>query len=561
MKSNVNIIGKIKRVVLVADDEFINQEILREILQDTYEIVTAGTGKEALDILKTFPRPISLVLLDVNMPEMDGMQFLEEYGKDELLRKIPVIVSTSEKDYEVSSLKHGAVDFITKPYDMPEIIRARVNRAIELSEDRAVITAVIRDALTDTYTLDAFIQYAAKIDKYHPDQMMDVCVFNLRSFHLFNALYGREAGDDVLRNLADILKDIARQNDGIVGRMQGDYFCVYMRSGADYETIIARIQKKLQEIHNIDRPWVRLGIYHVHEKNEEMQSFVEFAKRACDLVPSEENIWIYNMEQRKKALFEQRLINERQAAIDEHQFVVYFQPKYNITGEKPRLSSAEALVRWVHPELGFISPGVFIPLFESKGGIRAIDHYVWEEAALQVKKWQDEFGVTVPVSVNVSRIDMLDPNIIDTMLDIVKRAGIEPKDLLLEATESAYTKESDRIIKVIEEFRSKGFKIEIDDFGSGYSSLNTITTLPFDVLKLDMIFVRQMDKNERARHMVHIVSDIAKMLKVPLIAEGVETMDQVELLKSFGYDIIQGYCFSKPVPANEFAAFIKKEIE
>ncbi len=561
METNENIIRKIKRVVLVADDEFINQEILREILQDNYEIVTADNGYETLEIMRTYSRPISLILLDVNMPEMGGIEVLGELAKDETLRKIPVIVATSEKSYEVECLKLGAVDFITKPYDMPEIIRARVNRAIELSEDRAVIKAVLRDQLTGAYSMDAFSEYAVKMDQYHPNQLMDVVVVNLRSFHLYNALYGHEAGDLILRTLAQLLKDGARKHDGIVARVQGDSFAMYLRHEVNYDDLANAIQEGLSKVHNVERRWVRIGIYHINDHSGFSPSFVEYAKRASDLVGPEENYYVYNMEQRQKALYEQRLLNERAKALEEEQFVVYFQPKYNITGKQPRLSSAEALIRWIHPELGFINPGVFIPLFENKGGIRALDRYVWEHAARQVKAWRDEFGYSIPVSVNVSRIDMLDPNIVDTMLEIVHNAGIEPKDLYLEATESAYTRDSDRILKVLKEFRSHGFKIEIDDFGSGYSSLNAITTLPFDVLKLDMVFVRQMDVNERARNMVRIISDIAKMLGVPLVAEGVETKEQVELLKAFGYDIIQGYYFSKPVPAAEFAEFIKKEIQ
>ena len=162
--------------------------------------------------------------------------------------------------------------------------------------------------------------------------------------------------------------------------------------------------------------------------------------------------------------------------------------------------------------------------------------------------------MVVPVSVNVSRVDLIDPRLPEIIEQIVNEAGIEPKDFMLEVTESAYSDDIDQLARLVDEFRAKGFRIEIDDFGSGYSSLNSLATLNFDILKLDMKFIREMDTNQKTRKMVDIVADIAKFLGTPLVAEGVETKEQVEYLKGRGYTYIQGYYFSKPLPAEEFAA-------
>ena len=202
---------------------------------------------------------------------------------------------------------------------------------------------------------------------------------------------------------------------------------------------------------------------------------------------------------------------------------------------------------------------MFIPLFEENGNIRILDRYVWNEAANQIRIWKEKYNRVLPVSVNVSRVDMFDSNIVDTMVDIVKENKINPENLYLEITESAYNNETDQISGLIDKLRDKGFKIEIDDFGSGYSSLNTLATLSFDVLKLDMKFVKDMFKNDKTLKMIGIVSDIAKYLNVTLIAEGVETIDQLTKLKELNYDIIQGYYFSKPVSNDEFEEFFKKE--
>ena len=208
-----------------------------------------------------------------------------------------------------------------------------------------------------------------------------------------------------------------------------------------------------------------------------------------------------------------------------------------------------------------ISPGDFIPLFESNGLVQKLDRYVWEEAASQVKKWKDKYGYTVPVSVNVSRIDIYDPMLEDNLTGLLEKNSITSDELLLEITESAYSDNASRLIEVVNNLRSKGFKIEMDDFGSGYSSLNMLTTIPIDVLKMDMKFVRNMMKDEKSFKLVELVMDIAKFLNVPVVAEGVEDKIQMTKLKEMGCDLIQGYYFSKPVPPEEFNAFIEAEIQ
>ena len=206
-----------------------------------------------------------------------------------------------------------------------------------------------------------------------------------------------------------------------------------------------------------------------------------------------------------------------------------------------------------------ISPGDFIPLFEGNGLIQKVDHYVWSEAASQIKKWKDKFGVTVPVSVNVSRVDIYDPDLEKTLVGILEENGLTTDDMMLEITESAYADDAKGLTDVVNELRNRGFKIEMDDFGTGYSSLNMITTIPIDVLKIDMKFIRNMNKADKSRKLVELVMDIAKFLKVPAVAEGVEDETQLEALKGMGCEIIQGYYFSKPVPADEFEQFIEKK--
>jgi EAL domain-containing protein (putative c-di-GMP-specific phosphodiesterase class I) len=210
------------------------------------------------------------------------------------------------------------------------------------------------------------------------------------------------------------------------------------------------------------------------------------------------------------------------------------------------------------PEYGMISPGQFIALFEENGLIQKLDRFVWNEVAKQIKRWKDTYGVDIPVSVNVSRIDMFNAHIAEILENITKQNDLDNTNLLLEITESAYTDDSAQIIETVNKLRGLGFRIEMDDFGSGYSSLNMLLSLPIDALKLDMTFIKKICENPKSARLVGIMIDIARLLEVPVIAEGVETKEQVEILKKLGCDIIQGYFFSKPLPPEEFEALIEK---
>ena len=240
---------------------------------------------------------------------------------------------------------------------------------------------------------------------------------------------------------------------------------------------------------------------------------------------------------------------------------MYYQPKYNIQCDPPRLSSAEALIRWKHPELGMISPGVFVPLFESHGLISVVDNFVWQEAARQVAQWKEKYQFTLPVSVNLSRADVFDPTLVDQLIRIIEENGLEYKNIKLEVTESAYTDNAKNVLDVIHRLRELGFEVEMDDFGSGYSSLNMLSDMPIDVLKMDMKFIRNIETSATDRRLVSLILDIGRYLQVPVVAEGVETEGQFDLLRKDGCDLVQGYYFSRPLPPEEFELLIQREME
>lgn len=551
-----------KRQVLVVDDELINRQLLGHILKSDYDVLYAENGKEALDIINSNYKTLSLVLLDLLMPEIDGYELLEIIGNDESYRKIPVIVLTSEKSAEVKSLQLGAVDFIPKPYDMPEVIRARVKRSIALAEDNMLLNAVEDDSLTGLYNKEFFYQYAYHQDMFHPELETDFIVINVNRFHLINELYGRNIGNELLRIIADSIREILRDNIGVACRNESDSFNIYITHQSDYQSIVEQFDRNISEGLPVSNISLRFGVYENCDKTITMDQRIDRATLVGNTLRNSYStaFAVYDNELYEKELFREKLVSEVDRALEEKQFKVFYQPKYNIKGDNPRLSSAEALIRWQHPEFGLVSPGVFIPLFEENGLIQKLDEYVWSEAAAQISRWKQDYGFTLPVSVNVSRVDVFNPELENKLLSIVKESGISSGELMLEITESAYTQNASIMIEIIKKLRCDGFKIEMDDFGSGYSSLNMLSAMPIDVLKLDMKFIRTVCEDEKTRKMVELILDIAKFLNVPVVAEGVETEQQCNLLKQLGCDVVQGYFFSKPVPVQEFNGFIKKEL-
>lgn len=551
-------LSNIKRTILVVDDEEINREILGGILEDHYDVLYAADGDEALSVINEKGPLLSLVLLDLIMPTVDGFAVMEEMQNDIVSRNIPVIVLTSEESAEIESLKKGAADFIKKPYDMPEKIIARVKRIIALFEDRMIIQSTERDELTNLLTKSYFYEYASLQDKFHPDRRMDAVVVNINHFQLFNELYGMHEGDRVLTTIAGAIKDFTEENDGIAGRSEGDIFYLYIPHRDSYEDLSEAIRLAVTRDFRIHNVQVRLGINDSIDDDMRIEMAFDRARMAGNTIRTDysRTIAYYDDKMRKQRVFEERLIQDIADGIARNQFMVLFQPKFDIRGEKPKMVGAEALVRWDHPELGLVSPGSFISLFEENGLIRLVDDYVWRAAAMQIKEWKDKYGVSIPVSVNVSRIDIQDDGIVDNLLEIVKDAGIDPSELHLEITESAYASDTRQLVEVVEQFRKHGFKIEMDDFGAGYSSLNMLTSLPIDVLKVDMRFISGVNDDAKNHRMMELIMDIAEFLDVPVVAEGVEEEEQYATLKDMGCEMIQGYYFSKPVPADDICNFM-----
>ena len=548
--------------VLVVDDYEINRDVLEMILSsEGYEVLTAENGKEALELMRAHAKDLAIVLLDLIMPVMTGFEVLETVRADEILRQIPILVLTAEKSAELRALQLGASDFVTKPFDLPEVILARVARIIELCEGRRLINAAERDHLTRLYSRNFFYEYANRLFLYHPELCFDALVLNIEQFHSVNALNGREFGDEVLKLLGDEIAAFLSETEGIASRFDADRFDIYCVQQPDYRAVLDRFQRRVNAHSPNVSIHLRMGVKPWREGVEPLTLFDQ-ASAACNMVRGnyQNPLMVYDEDMRLRELLNQRLLNDLSAAAEQKQLRVYYQPKYDMRCEPPRLSSAEALIRWKHPELGMISPGVFVPLFEGNGLIGVVDSYVWKEAAAQVAAWKAKYNFVLPISVNLSRADMVDPTLEDRLVKLVEDNGLDFANLKLEVTESAYTDNGTQLLDVIRRLRARGFEIEMDDFGSGYSSLNMLSDMPIDVLKMDMKFVRHIEENETDMRLVKLILDIAQYLKLKVVAEGVETEGQLSLLRDAGCDLVQGFYFSRPLPPEEFELLIQREI-
>ena len=562
METELELFKNSKRTMLIVDDEEVNRLLLGNIFNNDYIILEAEDGEQAWDILQENKDIISIILLDLMMPKMNGFDVIKHMQSDPATSQIPVIVLTSEKSMEVECLRLGAADFISKPYDMPEIIFARVDRTVRFFENKNIISSVERDELTGLYTRSFFLKYCELIDRFHMESEMDGVVVDIDRFSILTEIYGQSFSDRVLKILADVLHIYAGQHSGIAGHSENEVFYLYVTRSDDYEKLTKDINERMKNEFPNASIHVRLGIFKRESKNTGLVDVFEYAKIAGDTIKDnyQTSFAIYDQKLSETTLFRQRLINDINQALETEQFDVYYQPRYAIQGERPVLCGAEALVRWEHKDLGLLTPDKFISLFEENGLIQLVYKFVWKKAARQVKEWSDRLGVTVPVSVNASRVDLFDPKLCDTLTEIVKSAGIGKKDLHVKVAESAFSEEQGTMISTARGLNESGFSLEMDDLGTGYSALNILGMVPIDVLKLDIDFVEKMHSSPENEKIIEIIMNITRVMAVSVTADGVETEEQLEKMKAMGCDTVQGSYFGEPVSAEGFEEVIKKEL-
>ena len=283
MRRSTDLFVNGKRQILVAEDEFVNREILKNILGDEYDIMEAEDGEEAFDLISRNRKTLSLILLDLNMPKMTGLEILANIKEEPEIKGIPVIVLTSDQESEVESLNKGASDFIPKPYPQPDVIKARIARSIELAEDRQIISATERDELTGLYTSEYFYRYGEQFDKYHPSTDMDALCFDVNHFHILNERFGKAKGDEILRRIADCLTTVFSEPECVICRKSADTFLVYCPHRDDYSGIVDKVTDVK----------IRAGVYASCDKKLDIQSRFDRAKIAADKIRNNYSVFVF----------------------------------------------------------------------------------------------------------------------------------------------------------------------------------------------------------------------------------------------------------------------------
>lgn len=434
----------------------------------------------------------------------------------------------------------------------------KYKNGIRLTGSHQNVTNIIhlnKDTLTDLYTREFFYQRAQNILKENPNRDFTFFVVNIENFKLVNEKYGVEGGDKLLKHVATFVTR-SFPNLVISGRLSGDRFiCMQDPIEIDDEKGDSLELKMLERMPfpNIN---IKYGLYHTKfDRNISVQTMCDRANIAVNSIKGVYKVKqaTYDEELQNKIHKNQNIIDNMKAGIENEEFKIYLQPKHNLRTNKT--GGAEALIRWIHPELGFMNPGDFIPLFESNGFIKKVDEYVFFKVLEILKSWLDRKLRVVPISINLSRRDFEHENFAENISKAVDKYGIPHNLIHFELTESAISDNPDLIIKNLTELHNEGYMIELDDFGAGYASLMTLSEIEFDILKLDMSIIKN-DNPTSKRNALDICSRISKDMNLISVAEGIETEEQVVRIKNLGCDFIQGYFYSKPLPVEEFEKYL-----
>ncbi len=407
------------------------------------------------------------------------------------------------------------------------------------------------DTLTELYTKEHLYECIGERIRDYPEKRYLVLYVDVKDFKIVNDIFGNAFGDYALQCIANRIRERFSGNC-LYGRIGGDTFGVFMPAAEfDAERVTEIFSRFVVTDGSVEHNvLIHLGVYEITESGLDVSVMFDRARLALSTVKDEfqTRITFYDNEMRDRVLWNQHISSQLSDAIHTRQIRPYLQP---IVDRNGKVVGAEALVRWIHPVDGFLSPASFIPVFEKNGMIVEVDKYMWRCACEILAKWEKE-GIEAFISVNISPKDFYFMDVAAEIKKVVKEYGVNPSRLRVEITETVMMTEIDKRIRILNELKEAGFLIEMDDFGSGYSSLNLLKDMPVDLIKIDMMFLNKSKNDIKARKILHNIISLSDDLGISSLTEGVETMPQYEMLSGMGCKLFQGYYFSKPVPVDEF---------
>lgn len=543
-----------KRTILVIEDSKLNRMVLQSALENDYIVLQAENGLIGLELLEKHHQDISLILLDVYMPECDGFEFLRRKNLDERYSTIPVIVATASGSLEdeIKCLELGANDFIVKPYSH-DVMLNRMSNTIRLRESAAIVNLLKWDRVTGLYSKEFFYSAVEEVLCEFPDTEYDLVCSDIENFKALNDRYGEKNYNYLLRELTNCTRDILPSVavGGRIGCNTFAYLIEHQQPG--WEGVLHSITDCVSHPNLI----VKFGIVKRIDRALTVPKICYRAISALETIKGRHGIDIalFDDEVHQQQLIEQTIRESMQEALEGLQFSVFYQPKYDVRAST--VGGAEALVRWNHPAIGLISPNVFIPLFEHNGFITKLDYYVWEEACKEIKRCADLGLPTIPISVNASRIDFDVPDLPDRIAALADKYDVDHSLLHIELTETAYSDNPATVTATLKRLKELGFPTALDDFGAGYSALVSLNTLPLDVMKLDVSMIRKAAELNDYR-IVESTIQLAHILGLQTVVEGVETADEAQKVSEMGCDFIQGFYYSKPLPREDFEEYLRQ---
>lgn len=569
--------------ILIIDDEPAIRGLLQKTLRGSFQCTALSSAEEALALLAT--ENFELVLSDIKMGGMSGLEMIPKVL--DLAPETVVVMITAEQTAEsaIEALRVGAFDYITKPFDLQHV-EAAVHRALEhhsLLESKRLhenhLEELVRqrtaelnhlsyhDALTDLPNRVLFEDRVAQAlsSTQRTGQTLCVIFLSIDRFKKIGDTLGHAIGYQLIRKVARRLIGCVHEGE-TVARFEGDDFALLLTQigGTEEVVDIAQcIREALGVPFTVDGHelfiTISLGISLFPDDGTDATSLLKNAGAALQRAKEQggDNYQFYTPDMNARALKRLTLENNLRRALERHEFETYYQPKINTsTG---RISGMEALVRWRHPEMGILSPAEFIPVAEDTGLIVPLGEWVLRAACAQCKSWQDEGFTSLSVAVNLSARHFQQQNLAATVIAALRDTGLEPSDLELELTESSIMKEPESAVRTLGELKAMGINISVDDFGTGFSSLSYLKRLPLHILKIDQSFVRDVTTDPDDAALVMAIVTLAHNLRLKVIAEGVETKEQLRFLSQLGCDEWQGYLFSRPVPAGAFRHLLAEE--
>jgi diguanylate cyclase (GGDEF)-like protein len=598
----------LKPKVLLVNDHAASLLALKSLLTRTnpendYDVVTAQSGEEALR--KVLNEQFAVILLDVNMPGLDGFQTAEIIHSHPRSASVPIIFVTAHYADEMKKLKgyqKGAVDYLFTPI-IPQILQNKVSVFVDLAkknlqlehqtrelaelnrdlqvqqmQDLKHINATLeaeiverrqaeerahglatRDPLTGLLNRRSLVERLdhAIARAERNNEGMALLFLDMDRFKTINDTLGHDVGDELLMQVASRLKMAVRESD-MVARLGGDEFVVLME-GLSVFSDAAEVAKKIIQgnaatygigVHCL-KTSVSIGISLYPQDGNSVQELMKNADLAMYHAKQQErgSVQFFHEELNVRLLERIQLEHELQQALEKNEFELYYQPKVEIVSG--RVAGVEALLRWNHPRLGLISAGQFISEAADSGQLVPIGEWVISAACAQAKRWLDSgSGICkMPIAINIA-IPQIHAELPGAILKAMRKHGIPPSSLQLEITESLLIRDLEKATSVLREISESGITIAIDDFGTGYSSLSVLKALPIDILKIDQSFVRDLGKTVGDTAIVAAIVNMARALALRVVAEGVETKEQLAILKSLGCDEYQGFFFNHPLPAD-----------